>query len=196
MATREMMAVYRRRAYLKDPEKSKAYHRAWGKAWRTKHPEASRLAVREAYHKDVDKSRRLARESRARMKLDPVRLENSRRYAREKMRRLALTNPNHSIRKKLRTRICMALKRQSAGPKSASTMTLIGCSVADFKKYIESLWKRNMSWLNYSKRGWHVDHIKPCSSFDLTDPEQQKICFHYTNLQPLWWDENLRKGDR
>ena len=43
---------------------------------------------------------------------------------------------------------------------------------------------------------WHVDHIKPCFSFDLTDPEQQKICFHYTNLQPLWALENIKKGKK
>jgi len=51
-----------------------------------------------------------------------------------------------------------------------------------------------MSWDNYGYRGWHIDHIRPCASFDLTDPEQQRECFHYTNLQPLWWQDNLRKG--
>jgi hypothetical protein len=43
---------------------------------------------------------------------------------------------------------------------------------------------------------WHVDHIRPCASFDLTDPEQQAICFHYTNLQPLWAIDNIKKGAR
>ena len=42
----------------------------------------------------------------------------------------------------------------------------------------------------------HIDHIIPCSSFDLSDPKQQKICFHYTNLQPLWAVDNLKKGAR
>ena len=45
-------------------------------------------------------------------------------------------------------------------------------------------------------RGWHIDHIKPCASFDLTDPKQQQQCFHYSNLQPLWWYDNLSKGDK
>ncbi len=60
-----------------------------------------------------------------------------------------------------------------------------------------------MSWENYGKgdngRGmqeWHIDHIKPCASFDLSKPEQQKLCFNYTNLQPLWAEENMKKGGR
>ena len=53
-----------------------------------------------------------------------------------------------------------------------------------------------VSWGNSSLEGWHIDHIRPCASFDLTDPEQQKQCFHYTNLQPLWAEDNLRKSDK
>ena len=48
-----------------------------------------------------------------------------------------------------------------------------------------------MSWNNYGK--WHVDHIRPCIDFDLSKPEEQQKCFHYTNLQPLWAEENMRK---
>lgn len=51
-----------------------------------------------------------------------------------------------------------------------------------------------MTWANYGKSGWHIDHIKPCASFDLSDPDQQKACFHYSNLQPLWAFDNLSKG--
>ena len=52
-----------------------------------------------------------------------------------------------------------------------------------------------MSWDNYGIHGWHIDHIRPCASFDLTDPEQQRQCFHYPNLQPLWAFDNLSKND-
>lgn len=51
-----------------------------------------------------------------------------------------------------------------------------------------------MTWENYGE--WHIDHIKPCASFDLNDPEQQKLCFHYTNLQPMWAKENQKKADK
>lgn len=53
-----------------------------------------------------------------------------------------------------------------------------------------------MSWANYGFHGWHVDHIRPCDSFDLTDSKQQEQCFHYTNLQPLWSIENWSKGTK
>lgn len=52
-----------------------------------------------------------------------------------------------------------------------------------------------MSWDNWSIKGWHIDHIRPCSSFDPSDPAQVKECFHFYNLQPLWVIENLKKSD-
>ena len=51
-----------------------------------------------------------------------------------------------------------------------------------------------MSWENYGK--WHIDHIKPCASFNLLEEDEQKKCFHYTNLQPLWAKDNLKKGGK
>ncbi len=78
--------------------------------------------------------------------------------------------------------------------KSQSTLELLGCSLEELKIYLESLFQEGMTWENYGKFGWHIDHIKPCAAFNLLDLEEQKKCFHYTNLQPLWWAENIRKG--
>lgn len=100
-------------------------------------------------------------------------------------------NPILKIKRNLRRRIHHALIK---GYKSASTFELIGCTVNEFKIYIESKFQNDMSWENYGTKGWHIDHIIPCSSFDLTDPEQQKLCFHYSNQQPLWAKDNLKKG--
>jgi hypothetical protein len=50
-----------------------------------------------------------------------------------------------------------------------------------------------MSWNNHGQ--WHIDHVRPCSSFNLLNPEEQQQCFHYTNLQPLWAADNLSKSD-
>lgn len=93
------------------------------------------------------------------------------------------------IRGALQTRIWNALK---GGVKAAKTMELIGCSIEDLKTHLESQFQKGMNWDNYGE--WHIDHIKPCASFDLSKEEQQKECFHYTNLQPLWAEENLKKG--
>jgi hypothetical protein len=78
--------------------------------------------------------------------------------------------------------------------KCAHTQDLLGCTFEELKVYIESKFTEKMSWNNYNYCGWHLDHIKPCAAFDLTDPEQQKQCFHYLNLQPLWAKENLLKN--
>ena len=71
---------------------------------------------------------------------------------------------------------------------------IIGCSISELKKHLEAQFQPGMTWENRGNTGWHIDHIKPKSSFDLSDPEQQKACFHYTNLQPLWEADNLKKG--
>ena len=75
--------------------------------------------------------------------------------------------------------------------KSKGTEKLLGCAFKDFKIYMEQKFKDGMSWDNYGK--WEIDHIVPCSSFDLSLETEQAKCFHYTNLQPLWRTENRRK---
>ncbi len=74
---------------------------------------------------------------------------------------------------------------------------IIGCSYETFKSHIESLWKSGMNWENWGKgpNKWNIDHIRPCAAYDLTVLEEQKKCFHYTNLQPLWQHENASKSD-
>ena len=104
------------------------------------------------------------------------------------------TNPNYKIACNLRSRMSAVIKRMK-NKKMANSMELIGCSAAFLKEYLEQRFKSGMTWDNYSLTGWHIDHIKPCSSFDLSSPESQKLCFHYTNLQPLWAFENLSKND-
>jgi hypothetical protein len=70
----------------------------------------------------------------------------------------------------------------------------LGCSLKELRTYLESKFSSGMSWENYGMHGWHVDHILPLSSFDLTRPEELKLAVHYTNLQPLWAIDNLKKG--
>lgn len=103
------------------------------------------------------------------------------------------TNINYRIKILLSSRIRQVLQ---GGYKSNRTVLLLGCSIEFFKGYLSAQFKDGMSWNNYGYKGWHIDHIRPCASFDLSKPEQQKECFHYTNLQPLWWYDNLKKSDK
>ena len=97
------------------------------------------------------------------------------------------SNVKNRIRMNLGTRVYLAVEK-----KHGNTMELTGCSKDDLYTHLESKFTDDMTWENYGK--WHIDHIKPCASFDLTDPEEQKKCFHWTNLQPLWAIDNMRKG--
>jgi hypothetical protein len=107
----------------------------------------------------------------------------------EKMRKL--TDVEFKLVKTLRSRLSNAIKRQNSN-KNNTTIELLGCSVSFLKGFLEGKFKEGMSWENHGD--WHIDHIKPCASFNLLDEEEQKKCFHYTNLQPLWASENLSKG--
>ncbi len=102
-------------------------------------------------------------------------------------------NVGFRIKCNLRSRVWDALKNQRA-LKYSGLMKILGCSIDDFRKHLESQFRDGMSWDNYGKKGWHIDHIKPCACFDLTDYLQQKKCFNYTNLQPLWAEDNYAKN--
>ena len=83
----------------------------------------------------------------------------------------------------------------STGSKKCDhTMDLVGCSILELLSHLASQFQPGMTFENHGE--WHIDHIIPCAVFNLTDPEQQKACFHYSNLQPLWAEENIRKGGR
>jgi hypothetical protein len=89
----------------------------------------------------------------------------------------------------LRRRLNNALHGKT---KSKRTIELLGCTIPELKLHLSKNFSSGMSWDNYGK--WHIDHIIPCSSFDLIIAEQQEQCFHYSNLQPLWANDNLKKS--
>lgn len=109
-------------------------------------------------------------------------------YKKEWDKKRTQNDINHKIKKNLRRRVHHALKGKT---KSNNTMKLIGCTPEYFKEYIESLFLDGMSWDNYGE--WHIDHILPCFTFDLSIPEQQEQCFHYSNQRPLWKIDNLKR---
>jgi len=100
------------------------------------------------------------------------------------------TDIQFKLRETIRARIFAAVKN---GAKSGSAIKLLGCSIEEFKSYIEQQFKPGMNWSNWCLDGWHIDHIKPIKNFDLTDPKQMAEVCHYTNMRPLWAKENLAR---
>ena len=94
----------------------------------------------------------------------------------------------------LRTLIRSAIKR-GGGVKSIKSESLIGCSVKECRDHIEKQFKNGMGWENWDLEGWHIDHIRPCSSFNMKEVAQQRIAFNWRNLRPLWSTENIQKKD-
>lgn len=100
-------------------------------------------------------------------------------------------NIQFAIADSLRATMNRALRRQFT-KKSARTFELVGCSPTDLRAHLESLFLPGMSWGN--RHLWHVDHRKALATFDLTKIDQQRAAFHFSNLQPLWATDNIRKG--
>lgn len=152
--------------------------RAGVRRWAAKNPGAVREATRAWREKNPLAGRRYHQANKAKI---AARLRARRKES------VALRLRNSASR-----RIRGAL--QGVGVKSASTVALLGCSVEFLRIHIESLFQPGMSWEIFGRI--HVDHIRPCASFNLADPAQQRACFHYTNLQPLWAVDNIRKSDK
>ena len=139
----------------------------------------------------------MVQKSKEWMKTNPEKQKeyNSRSYARNKKAQIARkkyryqNDPVFRIRHTLRNRLYCAIKR---GTKVGSAIKDLGCSIQELKLYLESKFKVGMSWTNYGE--WHIDHIVPLNSFDLTNENHIKTVCHYTNLQPLWAQDNIKKG--
>jgi len=206
-------AVLKRKRYFENIEEnkkkqkirrdnSKDYRRAYDKKREIEQKDALKHKRKERYerNKQAVLSRRKDYYSRNRDK----QIESVSKYIQENKNRVRqrqrenhkrrMSDPEYAIKKALRSRVSAAVKRK--GMKCDRTIKLVGCSMKQLVSYLESKFVDGMSWDNYGPKGWHIDHIKPCDSFDLSNPEEQKICFHFTNLQPLWWLDNLKKRNK
>lgn len=103
------------------------------------------------------------------------------------------TNPLYKLSRIIRNGMRKTLKAKS-WHKDSHLKEYIGCSLEFLKEYIEKQFQPGMTWANHTTYGWHLDHIKPLSKAK-TSEELYKLC-HYTNLQPLWWRDNISKGNR
>ena len=119
--------------------------------------------------------------------------KNKRYLVNKRLKERRETDINYKLTELFRFRLRREIKKCGT-TKVGKYSELLGCTIEEMRTYLESLFLEGMSWDNHGV--WHIDHIKPCCSFDLVDPEQQKICFHYKNLQPLWAIDNIKKGGK
>lgn len=151
---------------------SRRYVAAWQKADLFRHRE-SQKKFRLKHGKERNAKMRDYRRNwkKARLRSDPL-------------FRLRMTTPR---------RISLALKRIGS-QKRKSTILYLGCSALFLREWIERQFKPGMNWANYGISGWHIDHKIPLSR---AKTEAELIALlHYSNLQPLWWYENLAKGSK
>lgn len=152
-------------------------------AWRALRREELNLKRREEYAKTPE----VRREDRRRW------IRNNPERNRENQRLCKLnrehTDPAYKLAGRVRTRLGEALKKFN---RSASSEQLLGCSWDQFLGHLEIQFSGDMCWDNYGR--WHVDHVRPLATFDLSKPEEQRAAFHWTNHQPLWAKDNLKKG--
>lgn len=183
IANKDAVAAAKKAAYKKEAkikaDKKKAYY------------EANKDAILESKKKHREKMRlRAAAKQREYYKANADKL-NAAAWVRRKER--LETDPAFKMIMNIRRRQAIALE---GNRKAATTMKLLGCTAEHARAHIEGQFTEGMSWDKYGMHGFHIDHIIPLASFDLSDPEQQRQALHYTNLQPLWAKDNLRKGDK
>lgn len=109
-------------------------------------------------------------------------------------RNKCLVDVNFKLKRRLRRTVYGYIKKNSK--RSSSAVRDLGCTTQELIKYFESQFKEGMTWQNWTKNGWHIDHIVPLSWFDLSNREQFLVACHYTNLQPLWAKDNIKKSNK
>ena len=186
----------RKEYYLNNKEKIKEYHRKW----RKENKEKWRNAIRNWRLKNKEKTKKYTRIGYVRHKVKKLayfkkwRNENKekwKQWTRAYVKGRRQKDISFALMCNARSRIHTLLSKYK---KSNKSMILIGCSPKELKEHLEKKFKPGMTWEN--RKDWHIDHIIPCSFFDFSDPQQQKKCFHYTNLQPLWAIDNMKKGSK
>ena len=166
-----------------NPEKA----RITSAKWRQNNPDKAKIAETRWRGRNPEKCR-TKRAAWRKNNPEKYRIMQARRRKRRRAHDL-----NFKLRLNVRAHIHSALK---GNMKSDRTIRLLDCSIDDLRTHLEKQFQPGMTWSNYGLRGWHIDHIIPLSHFDFTDPEQQRCAWHYTNLQPLWAEDNIKKSNK
>jgi hypothetical protein len=169
------------------------------KKYRVKNREKLRIASRKWYAENREKgiaaSIRWSKGHPEKRRLYRVRgRETTRRYENQ----LYQNDLNFHLAKALRSRLATSLRRniKSNVKRRISAVKDLGCTLPELKTHLENQFQSGMSWDNWEYEGWHIDHKIPLASFDLSDPIQVAKACHFTNLQPMWGIDNIKKGKK
>jgi hypothetical protein len=158
--------------------------------WNKANPEKLKKMKRESRLRNLEASTLRDKIYREKNR-DAVRLRKKKYHARKYRE-----SPEYRIKIYLRGRLGGAMRKFRNGrTKTREAVDLLGCTVEEFRAYIETLWIEGMSWANYGRKGWHLDHKIAVSRFDLKKLSHRKACFHYSNFQPLWMPDNIKKSN-
>ena len=172
------------------------------KTYRESHKEQIRKTKRKNYEKNIEtikeRNKKYRNENLEELKekkrlyriknIEKIKIEDKNRN-----RKKLETDPIYRLKKNLRRRINLVFKKYNMR-KTKNTNNLIGCSPEFLREHLEAQFKEGMTHDNHNPKGWHIDHIIPLASAGLDKEKLENLC-HYTNLQPLWWWENLEKSD-
>lgn len=195
----------RRQKRQSDYQKNKERDLAKNKEWRTNNPDkiknyairSSKKPERMKKNREIQAKRRLKNPELNKAQLADWRAKNkdhvreyNRKYSQKRQE-----NPINRIALNLRRRLFEAVSREYK-TSNVSAVRHLGCSLLEFRKYLESLFEPNMTWKNYGIGGWSIDHIFPLSRVNLLDEEALKRACHYTNLRPMWLIDNIKKSNK
>lgn len=165
-------------------------------------PECKRELSRRKARRFREQSPEAHKENQRRYSKTAKRKESHRRWVVSKGRAWKIAHyakrPEAKVAACLRSRLLGVIK---GGKKSAKTLDYLGCSLAQLRAHLEALFKPGMTWDNHGRTGWHIDHRKPLASFSLVKPDGTldetalRSALHFSNLQPLWYWENIAKAD-
>ena len=166
------------------------------KQYRDTHKEERRITNKKYYEKNKEKYKEYQEKYRKEHK-DEInkkhreyrKTHKDNKEIKKKAEKRRLKNPLYRFKHITRNAISRSFSR-CGKRKNTRTESILGCSIEDFRSYIESKFKDGMTFENYGQ--WHLDHIIPLASAN-TEEDIIKLC-HYTNFQPLWKEENLKKG--
>lgn len=181
---------YAKKWYAENSEKVKRD----SKARYAKNPEKAKQAVKAWHAKNPEKRRQYSEDWRVKNPEQHRQYMNdyNKQYMNDYHKQRRAKDPLYHLRCNMRSLGNRVVKQLALGKKPACTEKWQGCTAEELKTHLESLFTEGMTWENYGKHGWHVDHIRPVSSFTAEEWEQIN---HYTNLQPLWAKDNITKSD-